>query len=390
MTNVKPNLSEQVMIEAIHKKNDLHSVLFAQILASNPQAAKSADVKERMEHKLLPFDEYQKAEIMEGLEWVSQKEMLEAEMTMILQERTLSLLTIAKEIAADENITDKSSAYLAVLHPDLFLDDAIAKAEIQLSTGDYDDALTTLNNVITSFELKPDAHQELIDWIDVLETKYLLETNEATTLSMEQFNTLAHVFFEPGSYTITAYGHYCAMTVDSTFTIEILDCMGNIETPELNIFATAESLNEFDWQFIAMTENVENVTWDFGDGSFDNGNEVLHSFSDTGLYVVTYCAQYCDSIVCDSLTVEIMVGLAELSHREIRIFPNPFSDYLHIVLPQEANTVEVHNNLGALLQMHSAQREMDLDLSNLSQGVYLLRIMDRNNQVLWFESAVKD
>ena len=100
------------MIEAIHKKNDLHSVLFAQILASNPQAAKSADVKERMEHKLLPFDEYQKAEIMEGLEWVSQKEMLEAEMTMILQERTLSLLTIAKEIAADENITDKSSAYL--------------------------------------------------------------------------------------------------------------------------------------------------------------------------------------------------------------------------------------------------------------------------------------
>ena len=59
LIQLSPALSEAAMIAALHQYN-LPNILLSQILASNPAAAKSEDIKELIENRLIPFTEYKK------------------------------------------------------------------------------------------------------------------------------------------------------------------------------------------------------------------------------------------------------------------------------------------------------------------------------------------
>ncbi len=78
LMQVSPNLSEEVMIEAINKEYELPASLLTLILNSNPHAAKSGRVQKELDERMQPLEEYQRAMIDEGLDLVSFKEELEA------------------------------------------------------------------------------------------------------------------------------------------------------------------------------------------------------------------------------------------------------------------------------------------------------------------------
>jgi len=109
-----PNLSEQVMVEAIEKEFDLPMVLLKQILQSNPQAAKSTKIQKKLDDRLMPLPEYMREQINQGLEWVSYKEQLEAEMSFYKTRYDLFYNYQLSQIWQDDDITDKQTAIEAL------------------------------------------------------------------------------------------------------------------------------------------------------------------------------------------------------------------------------------------------------------------------------------
>jgi hypothetical protein len=74
------------------------------------------------------------------------------------------------------------------------------------------------------------------------------------------------------------------------------------------------------------------------------------------------------------------------------IFPNPTDGFLYIWLEQESESsadITVYNGIGQLMRYYNVDRlgkRVELDLSDLDRGVYLLQFDDGNNQ--WVEKII--
>ena len=103
-----------------------------------------------------------------------------------------------------------------------------------------------------------------------------------------------------------------------------------------------------------------------------------------------------DSLGCDTPGCQI-IGIEErvLSMQELEVFPNPFSEIMHVVLPEgysggklvmydvqgkKAMETEVPANWG--------QQNFTLETNLMNPGIYLLELTDRDEKV-WRRKAVK-
>lgn len=77
-----PNLSRTVLMEAL-ASYELPNVLLTEILSSNPTAAKDPTIRQQINDRLIPFDEYQKMMIDQGMFWLSYKEQLESRISQL-------------------------------------------------------------------------------------------------------------------------------------------------------------------------------------------------------------------------------------------------------------------------------------------------------------------
>ena len=82
------------------------------------------------------------------------------------------------------------------------------------------------------------------------------------------------------------------------------------------------------------------------------------------------------------------VGISMASQvRGLRLYPNPTAGRLRIELPEGGKTLQIFNLEGQVLQIYSATTGvLDLDLSNLSKGLYLAVIQTENG--VWREKIV--
>ena len=172
-----PALSEEVMIEALNQYN-LPNVLLYQILASNPSAAKSDRIVELMDNKPIPFDEYQKQQVMLGLELSSTKENLEDVMSNQLADRSVVLTCLLKDIEDDDAIADKLSAMLALLDETKFYGDLLLKIDLFAHHGNYPAAIALTNNPSSYLRLST------LDKIDLMALEQIL-TIEQTLYGVE-------------------------------------------------------------------------------------------------------------------------------------------------------------------------------------------------------------
>lgn len=64
----------------------------------------------------------------------------------------------------------------------------------------------------------------------------------------------------------------------------------------------------------------------------------------------------------------------------VKIFPNPAQDYITITNSRNVDTVEIYNILGKLVKRIKTSQEntLELDLTNLNNGMYLVKITDIN------------
>lgn len=93
---------------------------------------------------------------------------------------------------------------------------------------------------------------------------------------------------------------------------------------------------------------------------------------------------------CDELTnaqaidVSVMIedisnGIANYKANEIKVYPNPATSIIHVILPERGrqhSLCEVYNSLGqqVISKQIEASTEFSLDMSDLPEGVYILRL----------------
>jgi hypothetical protein len=72
---------------------------------------------------------------------------------------------------------------------------------------------------------------------------------------------------------------------------------------------------------------------------------------------------------------------------EISLYPNPATSVLHIDAPVKVNVSIL--NLQGQLMLHQDDAKI-LDISNLSNGVYMIQVYDTDNVLLKTERMVKN
>lgn len=75
------------------------------------------------------------------------------------------------------------------------------------------------------------------------------------------------------------------------------------------------------------------------------------------------------------------VGISEMAYEsQIKIFPNPTSNYLIIDYKNPINYILILNSLGEIIMTHQLIENNRLDLSNFSNGVYFILVSsDKSN-----------
>jgi PKD repeat protein len=141
--------------------------------------------------------------------------------------------------------------------------------------------------------------------------------------------------------------------------------------------------------------------WSWGDGTHDTIAYPSHIYSTAGNY--TICLQITDSTgctntYCDSsyylskspnsiITVDVVpqiitgINLKELSN-SIKVYPNPAINSVTIETQQQS-TIEILNIQGqTMLQQHLQQGKINIDISRLTKGVYILRLNNNDKTVV--------
>ncbi|MDI3545768.1 MAG: polyhydroxybutyrate depolymerase [Rikenellaceae bacterium] len=82
-------------------------------------------------------------------------------------------------------------------------------------------------------------------------------------------------------------------------------------------------------------------------------------------------------------------NINDFSEHNIQIFPNPTNSILTITFPlqymNDFNLIEIYNTLGELVysqKIHSLQNQITINLSDLSEGIYFLEILQQNKLFL--------
>ncbi len=74
-------------------------------------------------------------------------------------------------------------------------------------------------------------------------------------------------------------------------------------------------------------------------------------------------------------------SITSFDNGNIRLFPNPASDYIRIANGDRIKNVLVINIVGkTVLSFQNIDASEKLDISNLNAGLYLVKLMDENNR----------
>ncbi len=67
---------------------------------------------------------------------------------------------------------------------------------------------------------------------------------------------------------------------------------------------------------------------------------------------------------------------------DIKVSPNPANDYFNVVSNINFNRIQLYNIIGKPLKTYRASLDNKYELTDIPGGIYILRFMDANNQVL--------
>ena len=99
-------------------------------------------------------------------------------------------------------------------------------------------------------------------------------------------------------------------------------------------------------------------------------------------YGVLVSSNGCRSVAV-AVTINLYLGLNDLDIASLKVYPNPTSDSITVSYSEAIDSVEVYSMLGQkVLDKKGANTEISLDLSHLSSGTYIIKVLVGQNSQL--------
>ncbi|MCB9245031.1 MAG: PKD domain-containing protein [Flavobacteriales bacterium] len=189
-----------------------------------------------------------------------------------------------------------------------------------------------------------------------------------------------HQYASSGSYTasLTVNNSNCSDTYSMPFAINAAPDAGfTFDVAGRDVNFTANT-----------TTGVSSYEWDFNDGSGSGEASPKHVYGKAIQQTFNVCLRVtdvngCSSQECEDVSVDIL-GAKEVDRSNFAIYPNPTSGMLHVQLDQVMGdvSIEVMDMIGNIVrvpQTDGGTLRYSLDISDLAEGVYLVRVV--NGQV---------
>jgi hypothetical protein len=163
-----------------------------------------------------------------------------------------------------------------------------------------------------------------------------------------------------------------------------------------------DSNTEHNWFAVNTSTGIApmSYTWYWGDGSFTTGTNPSHVYDSAGYYNIcvtvtdgTGCANsYCDNstyvfkTAAEMVTINVVnqlpTAVAEKENGLLRVYPNPANSILTIETVSGKGFYQLQDITGKVLLSGSVTAtKFSLDISSLSKGIYLLSLIDGEQQV---------
>ena len=183
------------------------------------------------------------------------------------------------------------------------------------------------------------------------------------------------------------------LTVDSggVYSLTVTDTNGCFSTDSIQIGVIPNPVSSFiynssnfDVGFINTSSNASNFSWNFGDGSYSNEANPIHSYSNLGTYIVmliSTSANCGSSTFSDTLTL-ISTDISECYQPlTIHVFPNPAKGFVTIEINNSMNPnlkLSIINSLGQTLyskNINVSHYNEEINLSKFASGVYSIQLL---------------
>jgi hypothetical protein len=165
-----PYLSDTVLISVADKEDVLLTEMVTDIMIANPQSAKSESVLEALESRENPLTEEMMDAVLAGRDTVSEKEILESQLSHAGLQRELALNRLI-DIYRQDSIDSRTDSIIDLLQNHPTLSAKYRLMMIYLGQGDSIAARNTLDSISAQFSLT--SRQSLIhdhwnDWIKLV------------------------------------------------------------------------------------------------------------------------------------------------------------------------------------------------------------------------------
>ena len=191
----------------------------------------------------------------------------------------------------------------------------------------------------------------------------------------------SHYYSNPGTYNVTLMAFGATGTDSSTVTSQIFVYTSPVAN--FQAFISGDSAYLADNSVDALSWH-----WNFGDGATDTIQNPIHVYAGNGNYSISLIvsnAYGCSDTTSKPAFVKIQVGISDLvSDPRFRVFPNPFTDQLHIsIAPETESTliISLMNMEGQKIisenkTISKGAQQINIDglLGRLVPGMYLLEV----------------
>lgn len=165
---ISPFLSDTVIERAINKENVLNNAMIRDIMVANPHSAKSDELLVKLSDRVNPMPEYLLEEILEGLDTLSMKELMEAQVNYGYSMYKFGFDRLIAETLADTTIS-KYDSVAKILDQDGSFSSKLRKGWIKFELGDTLLGLQFLDSLLLSNELNIEQINELSENYQLME-----------------------------------------------------------------------------------------------------------------------------------------------------------------------------------------------------------------------------
>lgn len=209
----------------------------------------------------------------------------------------------------------------------------------------------------------------------------------------------------------SASGNLCSDEKCQDVVIDNFVCELGADFKITNLQCTVDL--DYKFQQLGIFTEATDFTWIFSDGTQLEGANVYHTFSEPGAYEICLLVNgNCPSSECSSekcVTVDIVCpeptdwNLPDVSDEddskdeddvaldvdvqqgvEIRLYPNPMTDYLRIESQAGIERISALTITGqlVLIELVQGKRQHNVDVSSLTSGMYIYQVEMSDGQIV--------